>query len=532
MIDIAIRGAQIVDGSGKDRFIADVGIVDDKIAQIGNVAQAKIEIDGSGLTLSPGFIDPHSHSDFTFHTNPDNESSVHQGVTTEIVGNCGFSSAPLSDASISFTEKRLKNYAYTGEVTWRTFGEYLAEMERMKTSTNFAFLIGHNSLRLAAGIMGEEKVTDDQLKSMKRFIEDSMEAGALGMSSGLEFAPGAYSTSAELKDIITAVGKYDGIYASHVRNRDSEIFDAINEFVDIARAGGVRGQISHFNVRHDSNAPQNAWRRAVDIMENAQKEGLDITADTTPFREGIGAMYAILPRDLVNQGAKAIAEAAADPAMRKELRTQCDRYWRFIHKGQWHRVYLEGSPNFPELQGLSFPAISEILGKDEWDCYFDIMAAAGDQCLNLIMVGELFTDDHLKEMISHPDFSLGVDGYTSTDHGALSEVTSSQHPYCGHIEYLAHHVRELGTLTLETAIHKMTKKVAERFNIQKRGEIKEGYFADLVLFNADTVDSRSTIQKPQVYPDGITAVLVNGEIVVHNGVHKGKRPGQVIRRIA
>ena len=160
------------------------------------------------------------------------------------------------------------------------------------------------------------------------------------------------------------------------------------------------------------------------------------------------------------------------------------------------------------------------------------MAAAGEQCLNLIMVGELFTDAHLKEMISHPDFSLGVDGYTSTDHGALSEVTSSQHPYCGHIEYLAHHVRELGTLTLETAIHKMTKKVADRFNIQKRGEIKEGNFADLVLFNADTVDSRSTIQKPQVYPDGITAVIVNGEIVVHNGTHKGKRPGRVLRRTA
>ena len=170
MIDIAIRGAQIVDGSGRDRFVADVGIVGDKITQIGNVGQANVEIDGTGLTLSPGFIDPHSHSDFTFHTNPDNESSVHQGVTTEIVGNCGFSSAPLSEVSVPFTEKRLKNYAYTGEVTWRTFGEYLSEMERMKTSTNFAFLIGHNSLRLAAGIMGEEKVTDDQLKSMKNFF--------------------------------------------------------------------------------------------------------------------------------------------------------------------------------------------------------------------------------------------------------------------------------------------------------------------------------------------------------------------------
>lgn len=532
MLDVAIRGAEVIDGSGNAKFLADVGIDGEKIVAIGHVPLARTEVNGQGLTLSPGFIDPHSHSDWTLHSNPLTESSIRQGVTTEIVGNCGFSSAPLSNESANFIELKLKNYAYEGEVRWRTFGEYLEQIEIMKTSTNFAFLIGHNNLRFAAGLNGEEKVREDHLKLMRVLIADSMEAGALGLSSGLEFAPGLYCQTNELTSIIDAVAKFDGIYASHVRNRDSEIFAAINEFVEIIRAGNgrVRGQISHFNVRHDSNAPDDAWNRAVGIMKDAQRSGLDIAADTTPFRYGIGEMYAILPKWLINKGPKAIAEAAQDKEMRKQLRNECDRYWRFIHKGQWHRVRLEGSPDFPELQGLSFPEIAQILKKDEWDCYFDIIAAAGEKCDHLIMVGELFTEEHLAEMISHPDFSLGVDGYTSVVGGELGSITASQHPYCGHIEYLAHHVREKKTIPLELAIHKMTKKPAERFGLRGRGEIKTGNYADLVLFDAERVRSKSTVENPQVYPEGIKIVVVNGEIVVNSGVHNGNRPGKVLRR--
>ena len=532
MLDIAIRDAEVIDGTGRERFRADVGISGKKIVAIGHVPQANTEVMGQKQILAPGFIDPHSHSDWTLHSNPLTESSIRQGVTTEIVGNCGFSSAPVSEYSISFVENKLRNYLYEGHVNWLSFGEYLSEIESFKTSTNFAFLIGHNNLRYAVGLAGEEQATEDHLRLMRKLISESMEAGALGLSTGLEFAPGLYSTTAELTSIIPAVGKYSGIYASHVRNRDSELFSAIHEFVEIVRAGNVRGQISHFNVRHDSNAPEDGWSRAVQIMKNAQSEGLDITADTTPFRFGIGEMYALLPKWLINQGPKAIAEAAHDKEMRKRLRNECDRYWRFIHKGQWHRVRLEGSPDFPELQGLSFPEISAMLKKDEWECYFDIIAAAGERCDHLIMVGELFTEEHLAEMISHPDFSLGVDGYTSVADGPLSRVTASQHPYCGHIEYLAHHVREKRTISLETAVHKMTKKPADRFELKSRGEIKVGNFADLVLFDARNVRSESSLENPQVYPEGIKIVIVNGEIVVHNGVHNGKRPGQVIRRTA
>jgi N-acyl-D-amino-acid deacylase len=529
MLDIAIRGAEIIDGTGSNRFRADLGISGDLIVEIGEVSLARQEISGVDQILSPGFIDPHSHSDWTLHTNPFTQSSVRQGVTTEIVGNCGFSNAPLTELSWKLTEKKLRNYAFEGEINWRTFGEYLSVVEEMGVSTNFVFFLGHNNLRAAVGLFDDEEVTSDHLSAMSNFVAEAMEAGALGLSSGLEFTPGLYAKTQELEHLVKTVGRYGGIYASHVRNRDSEIFASIAEFIKIIRAGGAKGQISHFNVRHDSNAPEKAWEKSVGMMLEARTQGDDIEADTTPFKFGIGEMTAILPRELIKMGSTYIAENLQSASFRKKLRGDCDRYWRFIHKGQWHRVRLENSPNFPEFSGLPMTEISLQMKKDEWECYFDILMAAGEKMDQLIMVGELFTDEHLAEMISHPDFSLGVDGYTSVAEGRLSEITVSEHPYCGHIEYLAHHVRTMKTLSLETAIHKMAGKPAKRFNIKRRGEIKVGNFADLVLFDPLLVRSASTIIKPQVYPEGISLVIVNGEVVVKNGEHLLNKPGRILR---
>ena len=259
-------------------------------------------------------------------------------------------------------------------------------------------------------------------------------------------------------------------------------------------------------------------------------EGFDIEADTTPFKHGIGKMTGMLPRWLIDEGYPEVAKALKDNLVRARLREDCDRYWRFIHKGQWHRVLLQSSLHLPEYNGLSFPEIAKLHKKDEWDCFFDILQASGPEMDDLILVGELFTEEHLAEMVSHPDFSLGVDGYTSVDKGPLSEVTMSQHPYSGHIEYLAHHVREMKTISLETAIHKMAAKPANRFGIKKRGILKEGNFADVVVFDPTNVRTRSTVQNPRAYPEGIQLVVVNGTVAVKNGDHTGSMTGKVLRR--
>lgn len=532
MIDLAIRNGWVIDGTMKERFRADLGVVGGKIIEIGRVSAAEREIDAEGLIVSPGFVDPHSHSDFTLHSNRDSHSTIRQGVTTEVVGNCGFSNAPVTDQSVSSTVARMRAYAYDGPVDWRTFGEYLASLETDGISANVACFVGHNSVRAAAGLIGGEQVTDTHLKRMAGFVAEAMESGALGLSTGLEFTPGLFCQTNELEYLVKEVGRHNGIYTSHVRNRDSAIFESIQEFLDLAKAGNVAAQISHFNVRHDTNAPEDAWNRAVEMMMKARVQGVDVEADTTPFRTGIGVMTAILPEWLVNDGYEEVARALKNNLVRDRLRNECDRYWRFIHKGQWDRVRLSSSPSFPELGGLTFPEIAKIMKKDEWDCYFDILMAAGSAMDELILVGELFTEEHLAEMTSHPEFSLGVDGYTSVDHGPLSDVTVSQHPYCGHIEYLAHHVREMRTLTLENAIHKMTAKPAARFGLARRGVLQKGNFADLVIFDAANVRSRSTIDEPRVYPEGIRLVVVNGVVVVDDGIHTGKRPGQVLRRVS
>jgi N-acyl-D-amino-acid deacylase len=302
------------------------------------------------------------------------------------------------------------------------------------------------------------------------------------------------------------------------------------EFLQIAKTGNVVAQLSHFNVRFDTNAPENAWERAVGMLVAEKDKGLDVAADTTPFRFGLGGMSAILPEWLLKDGYANVALALKESTVRDRLKSDCDRYWRYIHKGQWSRVRLQGSLHYPEFTGMSFPEIAKEMKQDEWDCYFDILMAAGPDMDKVIMFGENMTEAHLAEMISHPDFSLGVDGFTSVDHGALADATQSQFPYCGHIEFLAHHVREKKTLTLESAIHKMSSKPAQRFALKTRGEIKEGWFADMVIFDADKVRSDSTLENPCVYPVGIQQVIVNGTIVVDESQHTLKRPGRVLRR--
>jgi N-acyl-D-amino-acid deacylase len=530
-LDVAVRNAWVVDGTGEPGRRADVGIAGDRVVAVGRVPSAALEIDAAGLVLSPGFVDPHSHTDWTLHANRDAESTLRQGVTTEIVGNCGITNAPVSQASLETVQGRLQAYGYTGPVAWRSFGEYLDDVAAGGTAQNLAFFVGHSTVREAAGVTGQV-VPEDALSTMAAFVQEAMEAGALGMSSGLEYSLGAAARTAELQYLSAVVGRHGGIYASHVRNRDSQILDSIQEFLLIARSGNAAGQISHLNVRHDTNAPERGWERAVELMMDARAHGLDVQADTTPFRQGVGVMTGLLPDWVLADGYSVAADRLSDPLVRSRLRGECDRYWRFVHKGQWERVRLQNSPQYPEFNGMGFVEIARRRGQDVWDAYFDVLSAAGGGMGNLIMVGDLFTEEHLAEMVSHPLFSLGVDAYASVDHGPLSEITVSPLPYSGHVHYLTHHVRERKTLSLEEAVRKMSGMPAARFGLHGRGLIREGYFADLVLFDFDRLESRSTFENPQVYPDGVALVMVNGQVAVHEGQHMRRRAGRVLRRSA
>ena len=531
MLDVVIENGTVIDGSGRPGERFDIGVKYDKVVTTGDLGdvEAMRRIDASGLVVAPGFVDPHSHTDYTVHANRTAQSTIRQGVTTEVVGNCGLTNAPVSAASRAGVEDRLRIYGYKGQVGWSSFGEYLQDVEKDGTSQNLAWLVGHSTVRAAAGVRGEG-VTDDELEVLAGYVEEAMEAGALGISTGLEFREGRPASAEEILRLAMVVGRHDGFYASHIRNRDARIHEAVEEFLNVVRLTSVHGQISHLNVRKDTGAPAHAWQDAVALMDDARSRGLDVQADMTPFREGLGDMAGILPPWLLEDGPAKAAARLESPEVRRRVRDDSDRYWRFIHKGQWHRVRLLHSEQFPEYDGLSFPEIAGARGRSEWDCFFDILQAAKGHLEDLEMVGELFSDADLAEQLKHPLFSCGADVY-STSVAAESSVTA-QTPlsFSGHTEYLSVHVRTRRTIPLEEMIRKLTSLPATRFGLRGRGRIAEGYFADLVVFDPVTVGSKATFARPAVYPTGIPHVMVNGQIVVDHGHHTGALPGQILRR--
>jgi len=533
MLDVLIRGGWVADGTGSPPFLGDVAIDDGRIVEVGRLpaeATAERVIDATGKVVCPGFVDPHSHSDFSLLANPTAESTIRQGVTTEVVGNCGWSYAPVTDHSRAYMSSRLHTFGYDGPVIpWSTFGEHLEFLADVGHTPNLAWFVGHNAIRLAAGVSGSSP-SEAELATMEGFVREAMDAGALGMSTGLEFNPGREASLDELARLNAAAGDYDGIYTSHVRNRDATLLEAIDEFLAVARAGGIRAEISHLNVRHNTGAPDRGWERAVERMASAREEGMDVLADTTPFVDGLGQLAGILPPWVAADGSEAALAHLRDPDTRRRLRTECDRYWRFIHKGEWERVRLQASAQHPDWDGLTFAEISDVTRKDPWDCFFDVLADAGDAYESILVVGRLFTDEHMAEMISHPLFSLGVDTFTVTESGPLADVLRHPLGYAGHVHYLTHHVRANGTLRLEEAIRKMTSMPAAHFGLWDRGLLRRGYAADVVVLDFEGLEEVSTVDDPHHYARGVEHVLVNGVQVVTDGAHTGARPGRHLLR--
>ena len=531
MLDILICHGWVADGTGNPTYPADVAIRGDRVVEVGHLEGAKAErvIDATSKIVSPGFIDAHSHSDWSIQVNPLAQSTIRQGVTSEIVGNCGHSNAPVSAYSRPSVASKLGDYGYEGTIEWCSYGEHLDLIGQMGTSCNLAWLVGHNTLRDAAGITGPN-VSKGAMQNMERLVREAMEAGVLGLSTGLEFEPGRTAPTEEVIRLAKVVGERGGCYVSHIRNRDAYLQEAIEEFLEIARQSGTSGEISHLNVRTNSGAPQGAWDRAVATMVRSREEGLDVMADTTPFPDGIGQLAAILPPWIKAEGPARAGELMRDAEVRGRLRNDCDRYWRFIHKGEWHRVRMVENPLFPELSGKSFPDIAELWGKDEWDCCFDILSAYGERMDSLFVIGDLKSEELLAKMTGHPLFNLGVDGFTSTTDPSFNIPCAHPIHYAGMIHYLTYHVREKHTLRLEDAIRKMTSMPATHFGLRDRGLLRRGHFADVVVFDFDALDDVSTLEQPVAYVRGVEYVLVNGVLVVDGGEHTGARPGRNLLR--
>lgn len=528
ILDTLITGADVVDGTGAPRRRCDIGIRAGRIDYIGTspAPQAKSTVRAEGMIVTPGFIDPHSHSDWSVLGNREAHSTIRQGVTTEVVGNCGVTYAPLHHADVAAAQGALGALGYSGPVTWRGFGELIDVVREPGTAQNMVWFVGHTALRTAARSRAVAEGVDERTEQI-RLLEEALDAGAIGLSSGLEYGSGRFAGTDELAELARVVGKREGMYASHIRNRDAELATAVDEFFDVVRRGGTRAQLSHLNVRHGTGALPGAWEDAVQRVVSERERGIDVLADMTPYPHGIGMATGLLPPWLADRPDAEVADLLAEDEVRLRVRADSDRYWRFVHRGQWQRVRLGVSPTHPQWEGLTFPEIAERHGKDEWECLFDVLCAAGADIGGVQLLGELFTDEHLAAAIAHDHFLLGVDAFTTHRDGPLGART--RHPlfYYGHTHYLAHHV-PAGTLTLEDAVHRMTGKVADHFGITGRGHLTEGAFADVVILDPDILARTDTWAMPSEYADAARHVWVNGIPVVTDAVHTGRRPGRML----
>ena len=526
MLDILIRGGTVIDGTGRPARRADVAIAGDRIEAIDRLpgAGAARVIDAAGHVVAPGFVDMHSHADFVLPGLPTADSKVHQGFTLEVVGNCGASPAPLTPARrqdvIDSSGLALPALAWD----WTTFRSYLDGLRRQGLSINVAPLVGHGTVRLVVMGSGDARPTADQLRAMALEVRRAMDEGAIGFSTGLIYAPGVFAATDELVALTRAAGEAGGFYASHVRGESDTLLPAIAEAIDVGRRASVPVEISHLKAAGGSNWPKMA--QAIELIEAARVEGLDVTADMYPYPAGSTALSALLPAWVHAGGREPLLARLADPADRARIRAALDGPGMARDAG-WERIAIAGCPARPEYEGQTLARIAAGLGVSPGEAVIEILRQArGDAEMVLFMMSE----ENVALGLQRSWVMIGSDGEGRAAQGPYAMGKPHPRNYGTCPRFLGHYVRERGLLPLPEAIRKMTSLPAAKLGLRDRGRLEPGAVADVVVFDPATIADTATFAEPHQYPRGIPWVLVNGEPVIAGGRHTGSRPGRVLAR--
>ena len=529
--DVIVKRGHIVDGTGNPWFGADIGIVEGRIVEVGDLASSKAPkiIDAAGMVVCPGFIDLHNHSDQPLLTNPQAESMVRQGVTTQVIGNCGLSCAPISPEV---------------EADWHTFGEYLGRLEKQGVATNVAALVGHGQIRTAVLGSANRAPTAEELNQMRGLVASAMEEGAFGLSTGLAYAPGLFSDTDELVELAKIVASYGGLYASHLRDEATGLAwqRSVQEALEIGERAGLRVQISHIESHYPNWGEE---ENILTMLEDARARGLDVGCDIPPYLCGATSMTTILPDWAHEGGRREIVRRLRDPQDRERIRrfvlTERDKQASppptMLADGLADKMWLSASERNPDLVGKSLAEIGELRGTDPLDAALDLIVEDGGE--SHIVVEHHFEDD-IRKVVQHPLSIIESDGAAYAPYGALGR--ERPHPRSYGVfpltfrkyvrgETREEEPREVGTklLTLQEAVRKMTTFPAQRAGLRDRGLVREGMCADLVVFDPQAIEDRATYANPHQYPLGIPYVIVNGEVVVDLGEHTGALPGRVLR---
>jgi N-acyl-D-amino-acid deacylase len=518
-MELLIRGGRIIDGSGNPWYRADLAVRNGRIAAVGKLEMAAERvIDAEGLVVAPGFIDTHSHSDLMLLVEPDAEMKIMQGITTEIVGQDGLGEAPIRDDLIGDWRRYLSGLNGDPEIEWdwRSFSEYLRRLEGARPAANVASLVGHGNLRLLSMGMENRRPTREELDEMRGLLEEALEEGALGLSTGLIYPPCSYSDLEELTSLCHIVKAQGGIFVSHIRNEGDWLLEALDEVITIGRRTGVPVHVSHLKASGERN-----WGRMVEALErieSARAEGIDITFDQYPYTAGSTYLSSLLPGWAHEGGPSKMLERIRDEDSRRRIIEEM----RSPRGENWDGILISHVKT-----GKNRPLVGRRIGEAASEM------GLSPQELVLKLVEE---EENAASMILFSMSELDVETAMRSRLGMICTdglMLGTPHPraYGSFPRVLGRYARHRGLLSLEEAVRKMTSLPAQRFGLMDRGLLRPGLAADITIFDPESVMDKATFEDPRRFPEGIEYVVVNGAIAVEDGVYKGVRAGRVLRRV-
>jgi N-acyl-D-aspartate/D-glutamate deacylase len=524
-----ILDATVVDGTGSPGYTADVGLDAGRIAAIGGLAGAAASwrLDAAGLVLTPGFIDMHTHSDVTLLDDPGGESKVHQGVTTDVVGNCGFSPFPSGRLDAPGLQGALGSIvASRSRWEWTDLQGWAASLEARGISMNVVPLVGHATLRVAVGAVEEGPPTPDQLQEMQRLAAKAVEQGAYGLSTGLTLPPSSYADTDEVVALAQEIASYPGaFYATHARLWAGAHLQAVEEAVTVGRQAGLPAHYAHMAII-DSRAFGHG-EEIVDIIQRA--EDVDVTYDLYPYTAAGTPLSQLIPGWVQAGGVVAMLQRLRDPLQRQRAREETARGWFGGLPWEWDKLVLSSvqSQHNQPLVGRSLSQIADLRASEPAEV---LLALIDEEENQVAAVMHNRQEQDMRFFLRQPQAMIGSDGRAISPTGPWAATKPHPRFYGTYPRILGRYVREERVLDLETAVYKMTGFPAQRLGLKDRGCIAEGLIADLVLFDPQTVIDRATFEKPHQYPVGIPYMFVAGKAVVRAGEHTQARPGRVLRR--
>jgi len=529
MFDLVIRGGRIVDGTGNPWFHGDVAVVGDRIAAIGKLPEGagKTDINASGLVVAPGFIDIHSHSDLVVLEDGRAESKVRQGVTTDVLGE-GNSSGPYYGSTtsprvmINGTDRR-----------WTRLGEYFDIIDEAGVSINVASYVGIGNLWQSVMGSSFEKPTSEQLIQMRTYLDEAMRDGALGLSSQVMMPPGSLAGTSELVSLCEVVAKHGGLYSTHIRNEGLGVFDSVREAIEVGERAGVPVDIIHLKI-----ADQQYWGRMAEVVrliEDARSRGVNVQANVYPYTRGNNDLVSIIPPWAHEGGTKRLIERLKNPEqralIRKDVLEGIPGWYNHYTAvgGDWSRMLISANNSY---KGLTMDRVLALRAgtsppKDPLDDLFDILI---EQNGSVSTVYAHHTEDDMTLALSQPWCSIGSDGSALATDGVLRRGNPHPRSFGTFARVLGVYVRETGLLRLEDAIRKMTSLNAAKAGLTDRGLLQIGKYADITIFSTDRIIDHSTYADPFEYCEGIEYVIVNGQLVLHQGERTQARPGRALRR--